>query len=37
VKIGFWLENLLERSNRKTGCRGEDNIKLNPKETDERM
>jgi hypothetical protein len=37
VKIGFWLENLLERSNRKINCRGEDNIKLNPKETDGRM
>jgi hypothetical protein len=37
VKIGFWLENLSERTTRKTRCRWEDNIKLNPKETDGRM
>jgi hypothetical protein len=37
VKLGFWVENLLERNNHKTSCRGEDNIKLNPKETDGMM
>ena len=37
MKIGFWLENLKERTTPKTRCRWEDNIKLNPKERDGRM